>query len=296
MRAIIDDIWQIVTIIIIISGFITNSFLLVMLGVIIPTSVISAKWWAKISLNEIIVSQTLSKQKLFEGESTTLILNVQNAKWFPVPWLELKKQIPRDLQIDGPFIFNSSTNMNQLLLNASLRKDSQMTWEIEIYCARRGIYRIGQSVIKSGDFFGLYENEKNGAEQSINLVVYPQIYEFEKLSLESLNPFGDLRGKEVIFQDTSQLIGIRDYHFGDPMKHIDWKPSARSMKLQSRVFAPSGSYALVIALHISTFSQSWKGSDPILVERAISAAASIANGSMTVHNYTDDESCPAISF
>ncbi|MCH2658361.1 MAG: DUF58 domain-containing protein [Dehalococcoidia bacterium] len=276
MRAIIDDIWQIVTIIIIISGFITNSFLLVMLGVIIPTSVISAKWWAKISLNEIIVSQTLSKQKLFEGESTTLILNVQNAKWFPVPWLELKKQIPRDLQIDGPFIFNSSTNMNQLLLNASLRKDSQMTWEIEIYCARRGIYRIGQSVIKSGDFFGLYENEKNGAEQSINLVVYPQIYEFEKLSLESLKPFGDLRGKEVIFQDTSQLIGIRDYHFGDPMKHIDWKASARSMKLQSRVFAPSGSYALVIALDISTFSQSWKGSDPILVERAISAAASIA--------------------
>ena len=54
MRAIIDDIWQIVTIIIIISGFITNSFLLVMLGVIIPTSVISAKWWAKISLNEIV--------------------------------------------------------------------------------------------------------------------------------------------------------------------------------------------------------------------------------------------------
>ena len=66
MRAIIDDIWQIVTIIIIISGFITNSFLLVMLGVIIPTSVISAKWWAKISLNEIIVSQTLSKQKLLK--------------------------------------------------------------------------------------------------------------------------------------------------------------------------------------------------------------------------------------
>ena len=60
------------------------------------------------------------------------------------------------------------------------------------------------------------------------------------------------------------------------MKHIDWKASARSMKLQSRVFAPSGSYALVIALDISTFSHSWKGSDPILVERAISVAASIA--------------------
>ena len=58
MRAIIDDIWQIVTIIIIISGFITNSFLLVMLGVIIPTSVISAKWWAKISLNEIAYRST----------------------------------------------------------------------------------------------------------------------------------------------------------------------------------------------------------------------------------------------
>jgi len=26
------------------------------------------------------------------------------------------------------------------------------------------------------------------------------------------------------------------------------------------------------------------------------AAASISNGSMSVHNYTDDESCPAISF
>ena len=276
MRAIIDDIWLIVTIVIIISGLITNSFLLVVLGVIIPTSIVSAKWWAKISLNGIIISQTLSKQKLFEGENTTLFLNVQNAKWLPVPWLELKKQIPRDLQVNGPFLFNSSTNMNQLLLNASLRKDSQITWEIEIFCNRRGIYRIGKSVIKSGDFFGLYENEENGSEQFIDLVVYPRIYEFEELSLESVKPFGELRGKEVIFQDTSQLIGIRDYQLGDPMKHIDWKASARSMKLQSRLFAPSGSYALVIALDISTFAQSWKGSDPVLVERAVSVAASIA--------------------
>ena len=276
MRAIIDDIWFVVTIIIIISGLATNSFPLVVLGIIIPTSIISAKWWAKISLNAVMVSQKLSIQKLFAGESTTLILDVQNAKWLPVPWFELKKQIPRDLQINGPFIFNSSTNMNQLLLSASLQKDSKMTWEIEIYCGKRGIYRIGQSVIRSGDFFGLYEDERNGDEQFIDLVVYPRFYKFEELSLESIKPFGELRGKEIIFEDISQLIGIRDYQLGDPMKHIDWKASARSMKLQSRVFAPSGSYALVVALDVSTFPQSWKGSDPILVERAVSVAASIA--------------------
>ena len=93
MRVIIDDVWLIVTIIIIISGLATNSFPLVVLGIIIPTSIISAKWWAKISLDAVVVSQKLSIQKLFAGESTTLFLDVQNAKWLPLPWFELKKQL-----------------------------------------------------------------------------------------------------------------------------------------------------------------------------------------------------------
>src|SRR5690606_35165350 len=96
------------------------------------------------------------------------------------------------------------------------------------------------------------------------------------LGLDSARPFGEQRGGNRIFEDPSRVVGVRDYIAGDPLKRIDWNATARVGRLQSRLYEPSRTQAVVVALNIPTFARTWQGSDPVLLERGISVAASLA--------------------
>src|SRR5262249_34724205 len=72
------------------------------------------------------------------------------------------------------------------------------------------------------------------------------------------------------------LIGIRDYRPGDPLKRIEWKATARRGVMQSRVYEPSSSLYLLVALNVTTLEFVWEGYDPVRLERSISLAGSVA--------------------
>jgi len=92
----------------------------------------------------------------------------------------------------------------------------------------------------------------------------------------SRRPVGEARGGSAIFEDQSRIAGLRDYRPGDPLKRIDWKATARRGTLQSRLYDPSATVSLMVALSVDTFAHPWEGYDPLLLERAVSVAGSIA--------------------
>jgi uncharacterized protein (DUF58 family) len=72
-------------------------------------------------------------------------------------------------------------------------------------------------------------------------------------------------------------MGQRDYQPGDPLRHIDWKATARANQLQTKVFEPVVSLNMLIAMNGSTSDDVWQGSNRRLFERAVTAAASAAS-------------------
>jgi uncharacterized protein (DUF58 family) len=97
-----------------------------------------------------------------------------------------------------------------------------------------------------------------------------------ELGLPPDRPFGERKGRERIFEDPGRIAGLRDYRPGDPMRRIDWKASARRQSLQSRVYEPSGTLHMLIAINVHTLAHSWEGYVPELLERLLSVAASVA--------------------
>ena len=95
--------------------------------------------------------------------------------------------------------------------------------------------------------------------------------------LPSEHPLGDVGGRRPIFQDPSRFFGLRDYQPQDPMKHIDWKATARRSRLQTRVFEPVVSLNVLIALNATTGEFAWQGTNRRLFERAVTLAASVAD-------------------
>jgi uncharacterized protein (DUF58 family) len=130
--------------------------------------------------------------------------------------------------------------------------------------------------MKSGDIFGLFSQE--GWQRKLDwLIVYPKVVPIAQLGLPSKEPFGETKARQRIFEDPLRTIGVRDHQPEDGFKHIHWKATARQQKLQAKVYEPTTSFNLIIFLNVATFPKHWQGTDPILLERAISVAASIAN-------------------
>ena len=71
------------------------------------------------------------------------------------------------------------------------------------------------------------------------LLVYPKLFRLTSANPVSRVPLGDDRSRLELLGDPSRPVGVRDYRAGDPIRHIDWRASARSPGLLVRVFEPT---------------------------------------------------------
>ena len=277
MRTLVDDSWLLGSSILIGVGLIASSPVVIILGMLVLGSSTAGRLWARISLEDVYYSREISEHRLFVGEQTVLTLKLANRKGFPVPWIEVREQLPRDLPVvSGRTSVGGTPGISILQRNTALGRHDRLEWPVELQATRRGYYRIGPSRLRSGDIFGFFERELVPEIPPTALVVYPHTYALPELGLDSARPFGELRGGNRIYEDPSRVVGVRDYQLGDPMKRIDWNATARLQRLQSRLYEPSRAQSIVIALNVGTFARNWQGSDPVLLERGISVAASVA--------------------
>ena len=110
-----------------------------------------------------------------------------------------------------------------------------------------------------------------------HLLVYPRIVDLEQLDLPAEHPLGGGRGRRPLYQDTARFIGLREYLPTDPLRHIDWKATARASRLQTKIFEPAVSLNVIVALNATTSEQPWETSNRRLFERGVTIAASVAN-------------------
>jgi uncharacterized protein (DUF58 family) len=145
-----------------------------------------------------------------------------------------------------------------------------------IRCLQRGYFSFGPARMRSGDYFGLFEQEKEISNPDY-LMVYPRIVPLNELGIPSRDPFGDIRLRTHIFQDPVRAVGTRDYVHGDPLKNIHWKTTARVCRLQTKVFEHTTTMDMALFLDARTLVPPLWGTMPQLLETAVVAAASIAS-------------------
>lgn len=277
MRVLIEDSWLLASSILIGIGLLASSPVVIILGMLVLGASTAGRLWARVSLENVYFTRVLSESRLFVGETAELRLTLENRKGLPVPWIEVREQLPRDLRLLGAKMQSSSTPGRAILQrNTALGRYDRLEWPVTFRAAQRGYYRIGPTRLRSGDIFGFFDRDEVVPALAERLVVYPHTYSMLDLGLTSARPFGELRGGNRIFEDPSRVVGVRDYQPGDPMKRIDWNATARVQRLQSRLYEPSRAQSIVVALNVGTFQHSWQGTDPVLLERGVSVAASVA--------------------
>src|SRR5436309_15931731 len=232
-------------------------------------------------LRQLHCQRQFSEQRVLFGEEVTLCLTVENAKLLPLPWLEVEDTIPRALTMAGQQLRVSVIGDTAILDNLfSAHWYERVIRRYTIQCNARGVHKFGPAVMRSGDVFGFLSNEETLANWQY-LLVYPLVVPLTRFNLPSRHPFGERRAPRRLLEDPSRVIGVRDYAYGDSLRRIHWKATARMMQLQSKVYEATTTYTLVLFLNVATYIDAMHGMQPEIQELLICAAASVADWALS---------------
>ena len=248
----------------------------VLLSGTVAVLAIVAHGWNRIALTKLAYQRTLDRPRVFPGQSVDYSVRLDNRKLLPLVWFNASDGIPEDIapsrsQLPDGLEWADGT----LSVSTSLLWYQRASWHCALECRKRGYYLLGPARITSGDIFGLFDKSQTAGGVE-HVVVYPRLYDLSHLGLPSKFPLGEAISPNPAFQDPTRVRGVRDYAPGIPFRHIHWKASARSQRLQAKVFEPST--ALRASLFLDT--SAYLGNDEIRdldgFELAISTIASIA--------------------
>lgn len=268
--------WLPLGVALVLAGLVGGAGAVVGLGVFLLLAGALARTWAARSLDSVTFERRLTERRAFPDDTIHVRYRLTNRKAMPLPFLELHDQLPEALCPAELDLTPSPATGAALYKHAThLRWYERVTWSIDLQCPTRGYFSLGPARLHSGDGFGLFTNDR--AEPATDgVVVYPRTVPLADLGLPSARPLGERKGRQRIFEDPLRIAGVRDYQPGDAIRRIDWKATARRGALQSRVYEPSTTQHLLVALNIDTLTQPWQGYVPELLEANIVVAASLA--------------------
>ncbi len=207
-----------------------NQLVVALLGLLIVAYV-----WSRLSLRSVSITRVTSADRAQVGQQVAERIEVRNRGWFPKLWLEVRDY--------------STLPGHEASRVVHVRGRSRTVWEVDTLCVRRGRYRVGPLVVRSGDPFGLFPRSMR-VPGSHELIVYPATVDVSGFPL----PRGTISGGRATPKRnpfiTPSVAGIREYSSGDAFNRISWAATARLGKLMIKEFDfdPSADIWLVLDL------------------------------------------------
>ncbi|MDO8530823.1 MAG: DUF58 domain-containing protein [Dehalococcoidia bacterium] len=270
------DAWFLVSILLFLGAAVLRQAPLLLIALLFLITGGVARLWARFVFERVEYRRHLSAARAFWGEEVTLEVGVANRKLLPMPWLQITEEVPRDVTFITSKVYPSDQPTRAILSQfLSLGAYHRRVRRYRFSCPRRGYFAFGPTRVRSGDLFGFFQKDMTFPDAD-HLLVYPKIVPLDNLGIPSKDPFGDLRVRRHLFQDPVRVVTTRDYAAGDPQRYIHWKASARTGRLQSKVFEPTTTVDFGLFLDVRTLKYPLWGVVEQRLEVGVLAAASLA--------------------
>lgn len=270
------DLWLLAGGLLLLVGLLATSYAVATLGLLLLAAVLTARLWAHFALRAVQYDRSLSTERLYAGESVRLEIRITNRKPLAVPWLHLEDQLDSHLHVRGVGDEERPGRQWGIRQQVSVGWYERLSFTYDVACTRRGYYRIGPVRLRSGDPFGLYEQEREERD-TVAILVYPRLLPLQDLDLGRLFPFEGNRPRIAALDDPLNITGARPYTEGDTLRQVHWRATARSPELWSKVLRPTTEPGLLILLDVASSERPWQLIDTESLERAISTAATLAH-------------------
>lgn len=267
--------WWSMLVVMLILALIFRRSALAVFSFILLMATLASELWARYSLSNVTYRRRLGNAHIGFGEETTLTLEFTNAKPLPLAWLLVRDRYPKEVDTLTEAIQSGVTGQNEYLLTmVALRWYERLRRTHRVEGNRRGVFDFGPAQLSSGDVFGFRRQYRDDTSRE-TLTVFPRIVPVLELGLPAGRPMGEWTAKRKIVEDPLRFSTVREYVAGDNPRFIHWKASARTGSLQTKVFEPSDTLALTIAVDVRTRGRAYEYV-PEYLEFVITTAASLA--------------------
>ena len=150
------------------------------------------------------------------------------------------------LVTDCPFE-QPETRRKDFLLN-TVNPGSATVFSYTGTCYRRGYYASSSIILESGGPLGLFMRRRR-FQLPLNLTVYPGYYQMGSLPVAGEDWVE--WGQGVKTSSANEFYGSRSYQYGDPLKHIHWRNTARVGQIMIKEFEQSSQGSVTVAFDTS---------------------------------------------
>lgn len=228
----------------------------------------------RLALAAVGVDVALEPRRLVAGETAVLTVQVTNRKPLPIPWLDLRIDLPAG--ISPPRLASGAVLDEGSSVRASLapRAHERVTLRFPLRVRSRGAYVLGPLRVRGGDWLG-FSWEEREIDIQLEIVAHPAPVNVADLHVASLRPVTEAPVRRGLVPDPLRFRGVRGYQGGDPIRQIHWKTSARLGSLHTKVYEPATSLDAVFLLNVASYEQYWVQADPEGAELIIAATAEL---------------------
>lgn len=261
-------------ILLLIMGLLFRNTFMILPGMVLSLISLISWYWSSQLLHSVHCSLRLNEKRAMIGDRIEVTLTFINDQPFPIPSLQCSLDWPGEILLlqDDPLSYYR-TNRWLYTYMTSLLWFQKVTKKLQIECRQRGEYFFGPLDLCTMDLFGFQAGQKR-IDLEERLIIYPRILNISIQDHQHRAPFGDKRRESFIFEDPSLFKGLREYRPTDPFSRIEWKATARTNRLMTRIVDASTAMEIALVINTTTGEYLWE-LDRDLLERTLLTAASL---------------------
>lgn len=215
-----------------------------------------------VGLRQVSAQRRLSATRLSAGQTLTVSVHVKRRGPWPLVWLRLRDELPKRLalQVQGG---------ERVLLPLWTR---ELEYTYQIPRLSRGIYVMGDTVMESGDLLGILSLSRHATHHD-TLVVYPQVAPVRGWGALQPEELGQREATRRRSDESTNVLGVREYVPGDRLSRIHWRATARRGQLLAKEFEMHVSSELLFIPDLS--KESYRGMSGDVFELTMTVVASL---------------------
>jgi len=215
------------------EGFLIIAFILCLIAFL----------WGRLSLRKMELKSADEDCCGFPGAVLEAEFSIKNGKMLPLIWLDLSFSIGKKTCIDPEEEPDEEESQAITRDGRYLRATflwvmphQSISWKQKALAVHRGVCRIEEVKLHSGDGFGLStQTDRVRLSPPLRFVVYPKVIGVDVTPI--LNKLSEMESaKNGFYTDRTLLENTRDYREGDSFKNINWRLLARKDELQVNVY------------------------------------------------------------
>ncbi|MDR3121297.1 MAG: DUF58 domain-containing protein [Clostridiales bacterium] len=194
---------------------------------------------------------SFSAREAFEGDRLFLQEELTNEKPLPLPWVNAKFQISRNLVFPGAENFKVSDYYYQNDL-FSVGMYQRVTRRQEFICRRRGYYRIRSMELGSSNVL-ISDKLIKRLDCDAELTVLPRAIPFSAMEPVYRQLYGDIEIRRFTNPDPFSFRGVREYDPRDDFRLINFSATAKTGDLIVNVRGATAAQEVVLLLNVEPY-------------------------------------------